>query len=460
MTSVHDLIAGAVQRESQRDSQREIDSRPAGKPRQPALRKPIKLTSKNDSGNASTCGTELADAPWSIDRAPGYGPGASVADGIPGDAPRQGPLPTRYTDASDDQLHEWIVAARATLGERVRILGHFYQRDEVVQYADFVGDSFMLAQAAKSSPEAEAFVFCGVHFMAETADILSRDDQAVILPNLAAGCSMADMATIDQVEDCWSELAEALGFDANAPQVEGELQPVIPVTYMNSSAAIKAFCGRNGGIVCTSSNAHTVLEWAFARGQRVVFFPDQHLGRNTARAMGVTEAEMPLWRPHLARGGNTVEQLRDSKVILWNGFCSVHKRFTVDQIAKAREEYPGVRVIVHPECPAPVVDAADGAGSTEYIRLAVEAAQPGDVLAIGTEINLVNRLQQQRPDLTIFCLDPVICPCSTMYRIHPAYLAWTLESLVAGNTPNRITVAPEVSQDASVALERMLAAKP
>ena len=452
MTSVHDLIASAVQRENQR----ETATRPAGRPRQPALRKPIKLTSTN----VSTCGTELADTPWRIDRDPGYGPGASVADGIPGDAPRQGPLPARYTDATDEQLHEWIVAAKATLGERVRILGHFYQRDEVVQYADFVGDSFMLAQAAKGSPEAEAFVFCGVHFMAETADILSRDDQAVILPNLAAGCSMADMATIDQVENCWRELTEALGFDAGAELAEGELQPVIPVTYMNSSAAIKAFCGRNGGIVCTSSNAHTVLEWAFARGQRVVFFPDQHLGRNTAKAMGVTEAEMPLWRPHLARGGNTAEQLRDSKVILWNGFCSVHKRFTVDQIAKARADYPGVNVIVHPECPAPVVDAADGAGSTEFIRKAVEAAQPGDVLAIGTEINLVNRLQQQRPDLTIFCLDPVICPCSTMYRIHPAYLAWTLEALVAGETPNRITVDAAVSSDASVALERMLAAKP
>lgn len=451
MTSVHDLITGAAQRESQRDAA----TRPPGRPQGPAHRKPLKLASTG----VSTCGTELADNPWSIDRDPGYGPGASVGDAIPGDAPRQGPLPQRYTDASDAELHDWIVSAKATLGDRVRILGHFYQRDEVVQYADFVGDSFMLAQAAKGSPEAEAFVFCGVHFMAETADILSRDDQAVILPNLAAGCSMADMATIDQVEDCWRELTEALGVDP-AGVAEGELQPVIPVTYMNSSAAIKAFCGRNGGIVCTSSNAHTVLEWAFARGQRVVFFPDQHLGRNTAKAMGVTEAEMPLWRPHLARGGNTVEELRDAKVILWNGFCSVHKRFTVDQIAKAREDYPGVRVIVHPECPAPVVDAADGAGSTEYIRKAVEAAKPGDVLAIGTEINLVNRLQQQRPDLTVFCLDPVVCPCSTMYRIHPAYLAWTLESLVAGETPNRITVDDAVSHDASVALERMLAARP
>jgi quinolinate synthase len=377
-----------------------------------------------------------------------------VADAIPGDAPRQGPLPTRYTEASEEQLHEWILAAKAELGQRVQILGHFYQRDEIVQYADFVGDSFMLAQAAKQHPEAESFVFCGVHFMAETADILSGPEQSVILPNLAAGCSMADMATIDQVENCWRELTAALG------PAEGDLQPVIPVTYMNSSAAIKAFCGRNGGIVCTSSNARTVLEWAFARGQRVVFFPDQHLGRNTAKAMGITEEQMPLWRPHLPLGGNTEEQLRESKVILWNGFCSVHKRFTVAQIEQARAEYPGVKVIVHPECPAAVVEAADGAGSTEYIRKEIEAAEPGSVIAVGTEINLVNRLQQQRPDLTIFCLDPVVCPCSTMYRIHPAYLAWTLESLVAGETPNRISVSDAVADDSRVALERMLAARP
>lgn len=454
MTSVHELIQDAAERESLRG-----DTATPGRPGTViGHRRPIAL----QATGVTSCDSELATDPWGIDRAPGYGPGSSVADTIPADAPRQGPLPARYTDASDAELHEWIVAAKATLGDRVSILGHFYQRDEVVRYADFVGDSFMLAQAAKESPAAEAFVFCGVHFMAETADILSRDDQAVILPNLAAGCSMADMATIDQVEDCWRELTAALGGVPNgAAGAESDvLAPVIPVTYMNSSAAIKAFCGRNGGIVCTSSNARTVLEWAFARGQRVVFFPDQHLGRNTAKAMGVSEAEMPLWRPHLARGGNTEQQLRDAKVILWNGFCSVHKRFTVDQIVKARADYPGVKVIVHPECPAAVVEAADGAGSTEYIRKAIEAAKPGDVLAIGTEINLVNRLQQQRPDLTVFCLDPVVCPCSTMYRIHPAYLAWTLEALVAGDTPNRITVDATVARDASVALERMLAAKP
>ncbi|MBL3700558.1 quinolinate synthase NadA [Leucobacter luti] len=448
MTSVHELIRGAAARER-------AELSPAtgpGKPQLvPAGRKPIALRATG----VSSCDTELADDPWAIDRAPGYGPGASAADDIPALAPRQGPLPAEYTGASDAELTVRIIAAKAALGDRVQILGHFYQRDEIVQHADFVGDSFMLAQAAKQHPEAEAFVFCGVHFMAETADILSGPEQAVILPNLAAGCSMADMATIEQVEDCWRDLTATLGTAA-----EGELQPVIPVTYMNSSAAIKAFCGRNGGIVCTSSNARTVLEWAFERGQRVVFFPDQHLGRNTAKEMGIAEEQMPLWRPHLALGGNTPEQLRDARVILWNGFCSVHKRFTVAQIEQARADYPGARVIVHPECPAAVVEAADGAGSTEYIRKEVEAAAPGSVLAIGTEINLVNRLQQQRPDLTIFCLDPVVCPCSTMYRIHPAYLAWTLEALLAGETPNQIRVSDDVAGDSRVALERMLAARP
>ena len=454
MTSVAELIRRTAQAEAEAKASAEARAG-VGRPRLPGLRRPIVL----QSTGASSCDSGLADDPWAIDRDPGYGPGASAADHIPGAAPRQGPLPERYTRASDEQLDRWILAAKSTLGDRVRILGHFYQRDEIVKYADFVGDSFMLAQAAKQHPEAETFVFCGVHFMAETADILSGAEQAVVLPNLAAGCSMADMATIDQVEQCWRELTEALAASDSGTATNG-LQPVIPVTYMNSSAAIKAFCGRNGGIVCTSSNARTVLEWAFDRGQRVVFFPDQHLGRNTAKEMGIDEAQMPLWRPHLPLGGNTVEQLRDARVILWNGFCSVHKRFTVEQIERARAEHPEVRVIVHPECPAAVVEAADGAGSTEYIRKEVEAALPGQVLAIGTEINLVNRLQQQRPDLTIFCLDPVVCPCSTMYRIHPAYLAWTLEALVAGSVPNRITVDGSVAAESRVALERMLAAKP
>lgn len=406
----------------------------------------------------ATCTTDLAVGPWDFDTRPGYGPGSSMGDVIPTGAPRQGELPQEYRDASDDELDERIRAAKQTLGERVVVLGHFYQREEVVRHADYVGDSFQLANAAKERPEAEAIVFCGVHFMAETADLLSRPEQAVILPNLAAGCSMADMADIDQVEECWEQLADVYG-DLETPDAEG-LVPVIPVTYMNSSAAIKGFVGRHGGIVCTSSNARTVLEWAFARGRRVLFFPDQHLGRNTAKAMGVPLAQMPMWNPRKPLGGSTDAQLVDSRVILWHGFCSVHRRFTVDQIATARAEHPGVRVIVHPECPMDVVDAADEAGSTDIIRKAIAAATEPTTFAIGTEINLVQRLAAQYPQHEIFCLDPVVCPCSTMYRIHPGYLAWVLESLVAGEIVNRITVPAEVAAPATVALERMLAAKP
>ncbi|MFJ4160125.1 quinolinate synthase NadA [Microbacterium testaceum] len=406
----------------------------------------------------ATCTTDLAVGPWDFDTRPGYGPGSSMGDVIPTGAPRQGELPQEYRDASDDELDARIRAAKETLGDRVVVLGHFYQREEVVRHADYVGDSFQLANAAKERPEAEAIVFCGVHFMAETADLLSRPDQAVILPNLAAGCSMADMADIDQVEECWEQLEDVLG-DLETPDAEG-LVPVIPVTYMNSSAAIKGFVGRHGGIVCTSSNARTVLEWAFARGRRVLFFPDQHLGRNTAKAMGVPLEQMPMWNPRKALGGSTAEQLEDSRVILWHGFCSVHRRFTVEQIDKARAEHPGVRVIVHPECPMDVVDAADEAGSTDIIRKAIAAATEPTTFAIGTEINLVQRLAAQYPQHEIFCLDPVVCPCSTMYRIHPGYLAWVLESLVAGEVVNRITVPADVAQPATVALERMLAAKP
>lgn len=404
----------------------------------------------------STCSPELADDPWQIDRSPGYGPGASEADRIPLAAPRQGVLPIEYQQADPAELDRRIRAAKETLGERVVVMGHFYQRDEVVEYADFIGDSFQLARATTQRPEAETIVFCGVHFMAETADMLSEPEQKVILPNLAAGCSMADMADTASVEDCWRQLTELYGTE---PDEDGRV-PVIPVTYMNSSAALKAFVGRNGGIVCTSSNAQTVLEWAFARGQRVLFFPDQHLGRNTAKAMGVPLEAMPLWNPRAALGGNDEQTLHDAQVLLWHGFCSVHKRFNVGQIAKAREEYPDVRVIVHPECPMEVVDAADENGSTDYIVKAIEAAPKGSVFAIGTEINLVQRLASQHPEHTIFCLDPVVCPCSTMYRIHPGYLAWVLEELVAGRTVNQITVDPEVTEHARVALERMLAALP
>ena len=405
-----------------------------------------------------TCNTDLAVEPWAFDARPGYGPGSSMGDVIPTGAPRQGELPEEYRTASEVDLAARIRVAKEVLGDRVVVLGHFYQREEVVTHADYVGDSFQLANAAKAHPEAEAIVFCGVHFMAETADLLSQPDQAVILPNLAAGCSMADMADIDQVEECWEQLAEVLG-DLETPDADG-LLPVIPVTYMNSAAAIKGFVGRHGGIVCTSSNARTVLEWAFARGRRVLFFPDQHLGRNTAKAMGVPLTQMPMWNPRKALGGSTAAEIADSRVILWHGFCSVHRRFTVDQIATARAEHPGVRVIVHPECPMEVVDAADDAGSTDFIRKAIAAATEPTTFAIGTEINLVQRLAAEHPQHEIFCLDPVVCPCSTMYRIHPGYLAWVLEGLVAGEVRNRITVPADVADPARVALERMLAAKP
>ncbi|MFF0909949.1 quinolinate synthase NadA [Microbacterium enclense] len=406
----------------------------------------------------STCSTDLAVGPWDFDTRPGYGPGSSMGDVIPTGAPRQGELPAAYREASDEELDARIRAAKATLGDRVVVLGHFYQREEVVRHADYVGDSFQLAGAATSRPEAEAIVFCGVHFMAETADLLSRPEQAVILPNLAAGCSMADMADIDQVEECWEQLADVLG-DLETPDAAG-LLPVIPVTYMNSSAAIKGFVGRHGGIVCTSSNARTVLEWAFERGRRVLFFPDQHLGRNTAKAMGVPLDRMPMWNPRKPLGGSSPEAIDDSRVILWHGFCSVHRRFTVDQIDEARAGHPGVRVIVHPECPMEVVDAADEAGSTDVIRKAIAAATEPTTFAVGTEINLVQRLAAQYPQHEIFCLDPVVCPCSTMYRIHPGYLAWVLESLVAGEVVNRITVPSSVAGPATIALERMLAAQP
>lgn len=405
-----------------------------------------------------TCSTDLAAGPWDFDSRPGYGPGSSMGDVIPVGAPRQGELPAAYREAGEQELDGRIRAAKHALGDRVVVLGHFYQREEVVRHADYVGDSFQLANAALEHPDAEAIVFCGVHFMAETADLLSGPDQAVILPNLAAGCSMADMADIDQVEDCWEQLADVLG-PLDQPDAEG-LLPVIPVTYMNSSAAIKGFVGRHGGIVCTSSNAATVLEWAFARGRRVLFFPDQHLGRNTAKAMGVALERMPMWNPHRPLGGSSADELRDGRVILWHGFCSVHRRFTVDQIDRARAEHPDVRVIVHPECPVEVVDAADEAGSTDYIRKAIAGASDPTTFAIGTEINLVRRLAAQHPQHEIFCLDPVVCPCSTMYRIHPGYLAWVLEELVAGRVQNRIRVADDVAEPARIALERMLAARP
>jgi quinolinate synthase len=417
----------------------------------------IQLIRIGEQPGGSTCSSALADDPWQIDAASaGYGPGASQLDHIPFSAPRQGIIPTEYRNASAAELDLRIRAAKHSLGERVVILGHFYQRDETVRYADFVGDSFQLAQAARTRPNAEAIVFCGVHFMAETADMLSRPDQNVILPNLAAGCSMADMADLDTVQDCWEQLEAVYGTEKDA---DGRA-PIIPVTYMNSSAALKAFCGEHGGIVCTSSNAKDVLHWAFQRGQRVLFFPDQHLGRNTAKAMGIPLEQMPVWVPEHPFGGNEEQAIRDARVLLWHGFCSVHKRFTVQQIAAARMRHPGVRVIVHPECPMDVVDAADENGSTDYIKKAIEAAPAGSVFAVGTEINMVQRLSNEHPEHTIFCLDSIICPCSTMYRIHPSYLAWVLEALERGEVVNQIKVPEETAVAARIALERMLNVTP
>ncbi len=372
-------------------------------------------------------------------------------------AERADRIPRAYALMTAEELDRRIAAARATLGERLVILGHHYQRAEIIKYADARGDSFKLAQFAAARPEADYILFCGVHFMAESADILSQPHQKVILPNPAAGCSMADMANIAEVEECWEALDDL--YRDEAPDADG-LQPVIPVTYMNSAANLKAFCGRNGGIVCTSSNAAQVLRWAFARGRRVLFFPDEHLGRNTALALGIAPEQIAVWNQRLDFGGIEDDQtLRDAKVILWKGWCSTHQRFSAEQIAEARAQYPGVRVVVHPECSHEVVEAADENGSTEYIIKVIEQAPAGTIWAVGTEINLVKRLADEHPDQTIFCLDPIVCPCSTMYRIHPAYLAWVLEELVAGRVINQVSVDAATAEWAKVALERMLANK-
>jgi len=340
----------------------------------------------------------------------------------------------------DDRIRE----LRNQLGSRLTILGHHYQSDAVIQFADFQGDSYKLSQEAAAQSSAEYTLFCGVHFMAESANILGAPDQHVILPNLEAGCSMADMAKPEDVEAAWNTLA-GLGITG-----------IVPVTYMNSAASLKAFCGRNGGIVCTSSNAPRVYDWAFDRGERLFFFPDEHLGRNTAVRKDIPLDQMVVWDPFQPLGGNTEEQLRTAKVYLWKGYCSVHARFSVAQIAKARDEFPDVQVIVHPECPMEVVQAADFDGSTEYIIDVIRAAPAGTTWAVGTEINLVRRLQSQMPEKSIFCLDPVICPCSTMYRIHPAYMLWALEHLVRGEIVNEITVDPVIAEHARIALDRML----
>ena len=344
-----------------------------------------------------------------------------------------------------DELDARISASRAALGDRLVILGHHYQRDEVFKYADHSGDSHALAQAAAAHTEAEFIVFCGVHFMAESANVLSAPHQRVFLPDLAAGCSMADMAAPDELEVCWQELL-AMG-----------ARDVVPVTYMNSAAAIKAFCGREGGVVCTSSNAAATFSWAWARGEQILFLPDEHLGRNTAYAVGVPLEAMVVWDPQQPMGGLTRAQVAAARIILWKGHCSVHTRFTVGQIEETRRTEPGVRVIVHPECTWDVVQAADANGSTEAIIRKVRESPLGSVWAVGTEIHLVNRLATElAPDRTVLTLDALGCLCSTMFRISPNHLCWVLESLVAGDTPNQIVVPDDHTHWTRIALDRML----
>ncbi|MEU8005944.1 quinolinate synthase NadA [Catellatospora sp. NPDC049111] len=348
---------------------------------------------------------------------------------------------------SDPGLVERAAAAKAALGDRVFVLGHHYQRDEVIQFADVTGDSFKLAREAAARPDAEFIVFCGVHFMAESADILTSETQRVVLPDLAAGCSMADMAVLEQVEQCWDLLSDL-----------GIADSVIPVTYMNSSADIKGFVGRNGGVVCTSSNAKRALDWAYAQGEKVLFLPDQHLGRNTAvLEMGYSLDDCVLYDPHKPNGGLTDQQLRDAKMILWRGHCSVHGRFTLENVQAMREQVPGVNILVHPECRHEVVTAADYVGSTEYIIKKLEAAEPGSAWAVGTELNLVRRLAAAHPDKQVMFLEKTVCYCSTMNRIDLPHLVWALEELVAGRVPNQITVDPDTAHHARVALDQMLA---
>jgi quinolinate synthase len=359
----------------------------------------------------------------------------------------QQPLPEEILHLSPDETDRRIARARRCLGERLMILGHHYQRNEIIRWADFRGDSLKLSQLAAQHPDVPYIVFCGVHFMAESADILTTESQTVLLPNLNAGCSMADMASIGQVEECWQDLAG-----------ETDVSRIVPITYVNSTAALKAFVGRHGGAACTSSNARQVVQWALERGEKLLFFPDQHLGRNTAFDLGLDpERDMLVWDPRLPFGGTNPEVLRAKRVLLWKGHCSVHARFTVQQVAAAREEHPGVRVIVHPECSLEVVRAADRNGSTEKIIDTIAASEPGSVWAVGTEINLVSRLASEYPDKTIFCLDPVVCPCSTMYRIHPHYLLWVMEGLLRGELLNPIRVPAEIAAGARIALDRMLA---
>lgn len=360
-----------------------------------------------------------------------------------------------YKSLDNETLRDRIQAVRKQMGSELLILGHHYQQDEVIELADLRGDSYQLSRSAAENLDCRVIAFCGVHFMAETADIVAnspdklaeRDGQRVkvILPDMAAGCSMADMAMIDQVEACWEELGEVI-----------DTEDITPVTYINSAASLKAFCGRHGGIVCTSSNAEAVLKWAFERTSRVLFFPDQHLGRNTARAMGIPLEAMPVWDPYQELGGQDEDALRDSRVLLWKGHCSVHQMFRPEHVDQFRERYPDVKILVHPECTMEVVDKADIQGSTGLILRTVEQAPPGTRWAIGTELHLVNRLKQEHPEQSIDFLSPVVCMCATMYRIDLAHLCWSLENYAAGTPVNLIQVDDETSKWALVALQRML----
>jgi quinolinate synthase len=358
----------------------------------------------------------------------------------------QSPLTERYSTATPDELSRMISDAKATLGSRLFILGHHYQRDDVMRWADARGDSFGLSRMAADQTEAEFIVFCGVHFMAESADVLTGPNQKVILPDLNAGCSMADMADIDQVEEAWDELARVV-----------DVSRIIPITYMNSSAALKAFVGRHEGAVCTSSNARAVLTWALERGDRVLFFPDQHLGRNTGYQMGFGADDMRVWNPRLTLGGLTDTEVKESTLLLWKGHCSVHQRFRPEHVDAFRAEHPDGIVMVHPECAHDVVEMGDLVGSTDHIIKGVAAAPAGSVIGVATEIHLVHRLDEESPDKTVVCLDPLVCPCSTMSRIDGPHLAWVLEGLVEGEVRNQIQVDPDTTEWARVALERMLA---
>jgi quinolinate synthase len=357
----------------------------------------------------------------------------------------QSALPERYTTASSDEVEAMIRNAKATLGDRLFILGHHYQRDEVMRWADARGDSFRLSVLAQERPAADYIVFCGVHFMAESADVLTADHQQVILPDLNAGCSMADMADLDEVEEAWEALEQIV-----------DIERVVPITYMNSSAALKAFVGRKGGAVCTSTNARAVLDWALAKGDKVLFFPDQHLGRNTGLAMGYGLDDMRVWNPRLELGGLTEAEAKEATFLLWKGHCSVHQRFRPEHVEAFRAEHPDGIVLAHPECSHDLCALADQVGSTDFIIKAVAAAPAGSTIAIATEIHLVQRLNEETPDKTIVSLDPLICPCSTMFRIDGPHLAWVLENLVEGNVVNRITVDPDTAEWAKVALQRML----